>query len=74
MGGRLVSFYHGFGEYDGVFVFEAPDEVTAASTIWVVTSPNQLKAVKTTALLSVEDGIEAMRGAGEAMDWGLRQQ
>nr|MBA2713953.1 GYD domain-containing protein [Rubrobacteraceae bacterium] len=26
MGGRLVSFYNSFGEYDGLVIFEAPDE------------------------------------------------
>ena len=30
-GSRLVSFYNCFGEYDGVVIYEAPDETTAAA-------------------------------------------
>ncbi|MDQ3658361.1 MAG: GYD domain-containing protein, partial [Actinomycetota bacterium] len=26
MGGQLVSFYYSFGEYDGVAIYEVPDE------------------------------------------------
>ena len=28
LGGRLLSFYYSFGEYDGVVIFEVPDKVT----------------------------------------------
>jgi uncharacterized protein with GYD domain len=66
MGGRMVSFYNTFGEYDGLFIYEAPDEGTAAATILAAISPGHVKAVKTTTLLSAEDGMEAMRKAGEA--------
>jgi uncharacterized protein with GYD domain len=31
MGGRLISYYNSFGEYDGVVILEAPDEGTAAA-------------------------------------------
>jgi uncharacterized protein with GYD domain len=66
MGGRMISFYNSFGEYDGVFIYEAPDEGTAAATVLAAISPGHVKALKTTTLLSVEDGMEAMRKAGEA--------
>jgi uncharacterized protein with GYD domain len=65
MGGRLVSFYNSFGEYDGVIIFEAPDEGTAASVLMAAITPGHLKALKTTLLLSAEQGVEAMRRAGE---------
>ena len=65
MGGRLVSFYNSFGEYDGLFIYEAPDEGTAAAVVLAAISPGHVKAVKTTTLLSVEAGMEAMRKAGE---------
>ncbi len=65
MGGRLVAFYHSFGEYDGVIIFEAPDEGAAAAAILAAVSPGHIKAIKTTTLLSVEDTMEAMRRAGE---------
>jgi uncharacterized protein with GYD domain len=66
MGGRMISFYNSFGEYDGLFIYEAPDESTAAATVLAAISPGHVKALKTTTLLSIEDGMEAMRKAGEA--------
>ena len=33
LGGRLVSFYYAFGEYDGMFVSEMPDETTVTAAI-----------------------------------------
>jgi uncharacterized protein with GYD domain len=64
LGGRLVSFYNCFGEYDGVIVYEAPDETTAAATILAAVAPGHLKAIKTTTLMSTEQMMEAMRKAG----------
>ena len=66
MGGRLLSFYNSFGEYDGLVIYEAPDESTAAAVVMAATSPGHLRTVKTTVLLSAEEGVEAMRKAGEA--------
>ena len=65
MGGRLISFYYSFGEYDGVIIFEAPDEGTAAAVVLAAVSPGHIKAIKTTTLLSVENAMEAMRKAGD---------
>ncbi len=66
MGGRLVSFYNSFGEYDGLVIYEAPDESTAAAIVLAGVSPGHLSRVKTTVLLSAEEGLGAMRKAGEA--------
>ncbi len=44
-------------------IYEAPDETTAAATILSAISPGHLKATKTTALLSVEETLEAMSKA-----------
>jgi hypothetical protein len=55
-----------FGEYDGVVIFEAPDEGTAAASAIAAITPGHLKSIKTTLLLSAEQGVEAMRRAGEA--------
>ncbi|MDP9457418.1 MAG: GYD domain-containing protein [Actinomycetota bacterium] len=63
LGGRVLSFYYCMGEYDGIVIFEAPDETTAASILFTTISPGHLKATKTTALMSVEDTMEAMRRA-----------
>jgi uncharacterized protein with GYD domain len=66
MGGRLLSFYNSFGEYDVVATYEAPDESTAAAMVMAAISPGHVSAAKTTVLLSAEEGVEAMRKAGEA--------
>jgi len=63
MGGRLISMYYCMGEYDGLVIYEAPDESSAVATILSAISPGHLKATKTTVLLSVEDTVEAMNKA-----------
>ena len=66
LGGRLLSFYNCFGEYDVVVIYEAPDQSTAAAIEVAANAPGHLSAVKTIPLLSAEEGLEAMRKAGEA--------
>ncbi len=66
MGGRLHAFYNSFGEYDGLVIYEAPDESTAAAIVLAAVSPGHLSTAKTTVLLSAEEGVEAMRKAGKA--------
>jgi uncharacterized protein with GYD domain len=64
LGGRLLAFYYAFGEYDGVFITEMPDETTIAAAVLAAISPGHVKAIKTTVLLSTEQTLEAMRKAG----------
>ena len=64
LGGRLVSLYNCFGEYDVVAIYEAPDETTAAAMVLAAVSPGHLKASKTTTLMTTEQTMEAMRKAG----------
>lgn len=63
MGGRMVAYYYCMGEYDGLVIFEAQDEATAAAILLTVISPGHLKATRTTVLMTVEDTMEAMRKA-----------
>lgn len=65
LGCRLVSFYNCFGDYDGVFIYEAPDETAAAAAMLVAVSPGHIKAIKTTTLLGTAQTLEALRKAGE---------
>jgi len=66
MGARVVNVYFSFGDYDGVVILEAPDDVTAAATILAAVSPGHIKAIKTVPLLTPEQAMEAMRKAGNA--------
>lgn len=63
LGGRVLSLYYCMGEYDGVVVFEAADEATAASILFTDISSGHLRATRTTTLMSVEETMEAMRRA-----------
>lgn len=49
-----------------MYIFEVPDEGTAAATLLAAISPDHVKAIKSITLHSVEDAIEAMRKTGEA--------
>ena len=60
LGGQPLSFYYCFGEYDGVVIFEAPDEATATATIITAIAPGHLKATEKTVSITVEDTTEAM--------------
>ena len=65
LGGRLLSFYYAFGEYDGVIITEMPDETTVVAALLAVISPGHVKAIKTTVLLTTEQTLKGMREAGK---------
>ena len=65
-GGRLISFYYAFSEYDGIAIFEAPDETAAAAALLAVVAPGHDKSIRTTQLLTVEQAMESMRRASGA--------
>ena len=60
-GGRLIGYYFAFGESDIVLIGEAPDDVTMASIVIAVATSGAVTDVKTTVLLSYDQGIEAIR-------------
>jgi uncharacterized protein with GYD domain len=62
-GGRILGAYYAFGEYDLILIIEAPDNVSIAALSVAAAAGGAVKAQKTTVLMSVEDGIEAMRRA-----------
>ena len=66
LGGKLVSFYMSFGEYDVVGIAEMPDNVSAAGFSIAVSAGGAVKAIKTTPLMTVQEGVEAMGKARQA--------
>jgi uncharacterized protein with GYD domain len=64
LGGRMISLYFCFGEYDIVVLGELPDDSTATAVALAAVSAGHLKAYKTTKLFTVEETMEAMRKAG----------
>ncbi len=66
LGGKLLSIYLAFGEYDVVGLAEYPDNASAAAFSMAASAGGALKAVKTTPLMTTEEAVEAMRKAGQA--------
>ncbi len=66
LGGKVDSGWMSFGDYDTVLLLQMPDNVSAAAFAVAIAAGGACKSVKTTTLLSVEDGMEAMKKAGAA--------
>lgn len=66
LGGKLIGFWFAFGEFDVVFVAEAPDNATAAAIAMAVTRTGTLARFETTVLLDMDEAQEAMRKAAGA--------
>jgi uncharacterized protein with GYD domain len=66
LGGRLLGFWFAFGEFDGVFIVEVPDNATAASLAMIVGGSGAMAKFETTPLLGMDEAKEAMRKASAA--------
>jgi uncharacterized protein with GYD domain len=66
LGGKLLGFWYAFGEFDGVFLMEAPDNASAAAVAMAVGASGALSEIETTVLLDMDEAQEAMRKAAEA--------
>jgi uncharacterized protein with GYD domain len=69
-GGALHGFWYGFGKYDGYAIFEAPDNVSMTGVVLAITGGGALASVETTALMSVEETLEAL---AKGKDIGYRR-
>jgi uncharacterized protein with GYD domain len=63
-GGKLHGFWYAFGEHDGYTLWEAPDNVSMASVALAIGSGGALSSVETTVLMTVDETLEALKGAG----------
>jgi len=63
LGGRMERFWLSFGDYDIIGVVEMPDSVAAAAFSVAIAAGGACRAVKTTPLLTTEEGIDVMRRA-----------
>jgi uncharacterized protein with GYD domain len=66
LGGKLLGFWYAFGEFDGVFLMEAPDNATAAAVAMAVGASGALSSIETTVLLDMDEAQDAMRKAATA--------
>jgi uncharacterized protein with GYD domain len=61
VGATMVVAAFPFGEYDLLVVYEAPDDMTAASVAMAVAAAGEVKSGKTTRLLSGQEWLESLR-------------
>lgn len=64
LGGSLDEAWMTFGEYDLVVLCRFPDNASAAAFSMAVSAGGAVKALKTTPMMTIEEGIEAMQKAG----------
>ena len=64
LGGKLVGSWMAFGDYDLVMIIEMPNNVNAAALALAAAAGGSCKTVKTTPLLSIGQGMSALRKAG----------
>ena len=66
LGIRLVGFWWAFGEFDGVYLVEAPDNATATALAMATGGGGSLARVETTVLVDMDEAQDAMRKAASA--------
>lgn len=61
LGGKMHAFYFAFGDYDGLIIAEMPDNISLAATSIVAFAGGGTTKLKTTILMTVEEGMAAMK-------------
>jgi len=63
LGGAMDHAWFAFGDYDVVGILNLPNNVSAAALALAVSAGGACRAVKTTPLMTIEEGIEALKKA-----------
>jgi len=66
LGGKVLSGYLSFGDYDIIAIVEMPTSEAAAAYAMVSSGGGAVRVHKTTLLLTPEEAKQAMKLAGEA--------
>lgn len=66
LGGSIVDGWLQFGEYDLVLICQFPDSVSAAALSMALSAGGAVTGVKTTPLMTFEEGIESLNKARDA--------
>src|SRR5438874_4342599 len=66
LGGSIEGVWFAFGDYDLIIIAEFPDNVSAAAFSLAAAAGGALRAIKTTPLLAISEGIGAMKRAAQA--------
>ena len=63
LGGSMDHAWFAFGDYDIIGILSMPSNASAAALSCAVSAGGACKSVKTTPLLSIEEGMEALKAA-----------
>jgi uncharacterized protein with GYD domain len=66
LGGRIINSWYAFGEHDIVAIVEMPDNVSMAALSLAQMAGGALRLMKTTPLLELAEGLDAMKRAAKA--------
>ena len=66
LGGSIESAYYAFGEYDVVAILQFPDNASAGAFSVAASAGGAVHAIKTTPLMTIDEGMEMMRKAAGA--------
>lgn len=66
LGGRITAAYYAFGDADLIFIADFPNNVSAAAASLAFSGGGAVKSIKTTPLMTIEEGIEALRKGHDA--------
>ena len=67
LGGKIENAWFTFGEYDVAVVVDFPDSVSAAAISIAISAGGAFKSARTTTLLSMDDGLEAVKKAADTV-------
>lgn len=65
LGGQVVNAWFAFGDSDILLIAEMPTNVDAAAIALAIAAGGAFKSMKTTPLMSIAEGIEAMKKAAK---------
>jgi uncharacterized protein with GYD domain len=63
LGGKIISAYFAFGEYDVITITEFQNNVDAAAIAMAFAAGGAVRSVKTTPLLTIPEALEALKKA-----------
>ena len=66
LGGSVVDGWLTFGDYDVLVICRLPDNVSATALSIAISAGGAVKSVKTTPLVTFDEGLEALKKAKEA--------
>ena len=66
LGGSVVDGWLTFGDYDVLVICQLPNNVSATALSMAISAGGAVKSVKTTPLVTFDEGLEALKKAKDA--------